>query len=235
MRPTKWIWGAVGVLSLWVGGLEAGERPRDAFPRPVRGSGNQQTAEAIAHAIAQAVPEQGYTVEIQYSAGVATLRGAVSNQDQKRRLVQAARGVGPVRDVITRLRLQAVSEAQTVAFHSVEPVETLRRAETVEPSAPNAFARPVPQQAFAAREGYQYDRSFMPNFAWPSFAPYPNYSAVQYPRCYAEHDWPYIGPFHPYPKPPLDWRKVSLNWFAGHWWLKFPQRPIIFRSLRYSY
>ncbi|QGJ69811.1 Hypothetical protein PBC10988_14980 [Planctomycetales bacterium 10988] len=66
-----------------------------------------------------------------------------------------------------------------------------------------------------------YDQPHMPNYAWPSYAPYPNYAAVGYPQTYSAAAWPYIGPFYPYPQVPLGWRKVSLEWDDGWWWLDF--------------
>jgi hypothetical protein len=64
----------------------------------------------------------------------------------------------------------------------------------------------------------------MPNYAWPSYAAYPNYAAVQYPTQYSPTAWPYIGPFYPYPQVPLGWRRVSLEWDDGWWWLDFDDR-----------
>jgi hypothetical protein len=61
----------------------------------------------------------------------------------------------------------------------------------------------------------------MPNYAWPSYAPYPNFSAVGYPTVYPWQAWPNIGPVHPYPEVPLDWRAVTLRWDDGLWWLDF--------------
>jgi hypothetical protein len=64
----------------------------------------------------------------------------------------------------------------------------------------------------------------MPNYAWPSYASYPNYAALQYPTQYSPTAWPYIGPFYPYPQVPLGWRRVSLEWDDGWWWLDFDER-----------
>ena len=66
----------------------------------------------------------------------------------------------------------------------------------------------------------------MPNYAWPSYASSPNYAAVQYPTQYSPTAWPYIGPFYPYPQVPLGWRRVSLEWDDGWWWLDFDERHI---------
>jgi hypothetical protein len=66
-----------------------------------------------------------------------------------------------------------------------------------------------------------YDHPSMPNYAWPSYASYPNYAALTYPRQYSPTAWPYIGPFYPYPQVPLGWRKVTLEWDDGWWFLDF--------------
>ncbi|HEX4149109.1 MAG TPA: BON domain-containing protein [Pirellulales bacterium] len=66
-----------------------------------------------------------------------------------------------------------------------------------------------------------YEQPRMPCYAWPSYAAYPNYAAVTYPRQYSPTAWPYIGPFYPYPQVPLGWRKVCLEWDDGWWWLDF--------------
>jgi hypothetical protein len=66
-----------------------------------------------------------------------------------------------------------------------------------------------------------YDNAAMPGYAWPSYAAYPNYAALTYPQQYSPTAWPYIGPFYPYPQVPLAWRKVSLEWDDGWWFLDF--------------
>lgn len=66
----------------------------------------------------------------------------------------------------------------------------------------------------------------MPNYAWPSYAASPNYAALQYPTQYSPTAWPYIGPFYPYPQVPLGWRRVSLEWDDGWWWLDFDERHV---------
>ena len=68
---------------------------------------------------------------------------------------------------------------------------------------------------------YRFDHPHMPGYAWPSYAAYPNYAAVTYPKQYSPTAWPYIGPFYPYPQVPLGWRKVTLEWKDGWWFLDF--------------
>lgn len=61
----------------------------------------------------------------------------------------------------------------------------------------------------------------LPEYAWPSYAEYPNYSQVSYPKNYEANAFPYVGPFYPYPEAPLGWRKVTMQWHDGYWWLDF--------------
>jgi hypothetical protein len=68
------------------------------------------------------------------------------------------------------------------------------------------------------------DQPHMPNYAWPSYAAYPNSAALTYPQQYSPTAWPFIGPFYPYPQVPLGWRKVALEWDDGWWFLDFYDR-----------
>lgn len=70
----------------------------------------------------------------------------------------------------------------------------------------------------------RYDHPTLPAHAWPSYASYPNYGALTYPQQYSASAWPYIGPFYPYPQVPLGWRKVTLEWDDGWWFLDFKSK-----------
>jgi hypothetical protein len=69
-----------------------------------------------------------------------------------------------------------------------------------------------------------YDLPNLPNHSWPTYAAYPNYAQVSYPKEYSASAWPYIGPFYPYPQVPLGWRQVQLEWDDGAWNLNFRPR-----------
>jgi hypothetical protein len=86
-----------------------------------------------------------------------------------------------------------------------------------------AMGGPMPGYAPGAHppQPAVYDQPYMPNYAWPSYAAYPNYAALTYPKQYSPTAWPYIGPFYPYPQVPLGWRKVTLEWDDGWWMLDF--------------
>lgn len=74
----------------------------------------------------------------------------------------------------------------------------------------------------------RYDHPQMPGYAWPSYAASPNYAAVTYPKQYSPTAWPYIGPFYPYPQVPLGWRKVTMEWDDGWWFLDFKDRRTMY-------
>ena len=82
------------------------------------------------------------------------------------------------------------------------------------------YEQAMPMGAPPAR----YDAPKMPGYAWPSYAAYPNYAALTYPQQYSPAAWPYIGPFYPYPQVPLGWRKVTMAWDDGWWFLDFKNR-----------
>jgi hypothetical protein len=93
------------------------------------------------------------------------------------------------------------------------------------PGGPEAVNTPRPMVGqpigAAAPAPMHYDNPQMPGYAWPSYAAYPNYAALTYPKQYSPTAWPYIGPFYPYPQVPLGWRKVTLEWDDGWWFLDF--------------
>ena len=84
--------------------------------------------------------------------------------------------------------------------------------------------QPVPMAPYNAVGAPRYDSPNLPNYAWPGYASHPNYAALTYPQQYSPSAWPYIGPFYPYPQVPLGWRKVSLEWDDGWWFLDFTDR-----------
>jgi hypothetical protein len=107
-----------------------------------------------------------------------------------------------------------------------QPVKVARLQPT---GRPGVSGPPLPMytaaNSYAGVAPARYDQPCMPNYAWPSYAAYPNYAAVTYPKQYSPTAWPYIGPFYPYPQVPLGWRKVTLEWDSGWWYLDFKDQP----------
>lgn len=136
--------------------------------------------------------------------------------------------------IATRIKMVSAEERRS---KPVQPVAAMR------PSAPaRNLGRPIPIAytqmgpapgapipAYVPGVGggvapVRCDQPNMPNYAWPSYASYPNYGALTYPRQYSPTAWPFIGPFYPYPQVPLGWRKVTLEWDDGWWMLDFCDR-----------
>jgi hypothetical protein len=73
----------------------------------------------------------------------------------------------------------------------------------------------------------------MPPYAWPTYAPYNNVSRVAYPEAYPYNAFPFIGPYYPFPKVPLGWRKVTLEWEDGYWWYGKQSTPNDYWRVRF--
>jgi hypothetical protein len=86
------------------------------------------------------------------------------------------------------------------------------------PKTMNSIPEPTPMQHMGQPGFTDVNPPRMPPYAWPTYAPYNNYSRVAYPEAYPAHAWPFIGPIHPFPKVPLGWRSVKLEWDDGYWW-----------------
>jgi hypothetical protein len=77
---------------------------------------------------------------------------------------------------------------------------------------------PMPLNGPGPGAGLALNSPTMPPYAWPTYAPYNNYSRVAYPNDYPQAAFPYIGPMYPFPKVPLGYRAIKLEWEDGHWW-----------------
>ena len=110
------------------------------------------------------------------------------------------------------------------AMNGAKPA-TLPQSPEAAAGVPGAPLPMYPQGVGGSPAPMRTDQPCMPNYAWPSYASYPNYAAVTYPKQYSPTAWPYIGPFYPYPQVPLGWRKVTLEWSDGWWFLDFKDEP----------
>lgn len=175
-------------------------------------SSNQQLASSIAARLRANANLRHYRVDVTVSEGVAELTGQVTDEGQRDEVlktVQAAPGVERVRDRLTLPPGRAVVNVQATA----PPVV----------AAPSGAMPPEPLPIFAAHGGRGMPDPHLqppplPPNAWPTYAPYNNYSRVAYPTQYPYESWPFIGPMYPFPKVPLGWRAVTLRWQDGYWW-----------------
>ncbi|MFP6665844.1 MAG: BON domain-containing protein, partial [Pirellulales bacterium] len=259
--------------------------PAGITTAPAAPRGATLTRAQIAQKIATVMKESGamkdYSLSINFSDGIATLRGTVASKSQMRTAMQIAQASPYVNKVVNQMGIkqpatssaaappQAVvalpkiltapkAPAATIKTVAAPPQSKRLRATSPSISAKQQLARPAsrpvpfaasqstgggqqprltpvsqpaansgaPAPAYIAGAGggiapATFDQPNLPGHAWPSYASYPNYGGLTYPKQYSPTAWPYIGPFYPYPQVPLGWRKVTLEWDDGWWMLDF--------------
>jgi len=216
------------------------------------GGTNQRVAEQIAQALA-ANRLSGLDIEVRYNGGKATLSGPVPHPQVAMIAHQVAASVPGVLQVDNRLQVVGMpgQPGQPQGFPGAGPQG---QGPNVMPVNHQMPGRPHPAMMAAGAMGgmaagamgmgpggmgpgagphahgsgnpshMAYDLPNLPNHSWPTYAAYPNYAQVSYPKEYSASAWPYIGPFYPYPQVPMGWRQVQLEWDDGAWNLNFRPR-----------
>lgn len=208
---------AAAVALGWGGVLPAQEPPRldGAALRP-SASFEQRVADSIADHLRQSGQLRHYNIDVTFQDGTAELSGVVADQAQREEALRIAQGV----PAVSRLRDRLVLAAD-------RPVRQVQASAPAQPEVPmprkadgNGARLPEPAPVFQAPIPSPYDLNppKMPPYAWPTYAPYDNYSRVAYPQDYPYNAWPFIGPNYPFPRVPLNWRSVKLTWEDGAWW-----------------
>jgi hypothetical protein len=210
------------VVGLGLASALPGQEPARFGPAPParpQVSANQRAADAIAEHLRQSGRLRHYRIDVVYQDGTAELSGTVTDQalrEEALRLVQGFPGVERVRDRLTLTGTNdrpRVQQAQAVVPPR-EPGPMPQRT----PAPPGPAVEPLPIYQAPPPGPYDVTQPRMPPYAWPTYAPYNNYSRVAYPTLYPYNAWPFVGPVYPFPKVPLGWRKVKLEWQDGCWW-----------------
>jgi hypothetical protein len=207
---------------------------------------NQEMADVIAGHLRESGRLRHYAINVTYQDGTAELSGQVADQAQRDVALQLVRSLPGVTEVRDRLALAdgpALLPTQAVDAPPAQPYvgPPPRREGPVPvpgapvpgvaiPGAPVAGmpvpgiglpGGPEPTPIFSAGPPLPNSATNpppLPPYAWPTYAPYNNYSRVAYPLLYPYQSWPFIGPMYPFPKVPLGWRSIKLTWEDGHWW-----------------
>jgi hypothetical protein len=209
-----------------------GLTPDQAVSTPSR---NQQLADAVADALRQSAQLRRYTIDVACRDGVVELTGLVQDQAQREEALRRVQGVPGVERVHDRLKL-ADGVRQVEEAPPPPPTPLPDAARKAEPAGPPLVGPPAPepQPIFQAPPSpYALSPPHMPPYAWPTYAPYNNFSRVAYPVAYPYNAWPYIGPCYPFPKVPLGWRSVKLEWDDGYWWFARTATKYDWWRLRY--
>jgi hypothetical protein len=239
VRSRKWLAAALGLSLISPGsGWAAGQAPSRGLPAAAAPTANQQTADAIAERLRQSPVLKNFTVTVSYARGVAEVNGEVVSMAQRDEALRIIGEFPIVRNVVDNLVV--VIPAQAATASQIPPAGLL----PVQASAPSALPLPpapnvppptpmpapgapaaggfapeaVPSFQAPAPAPYDLNPPKMPPYAWPNYAPYNNYSRVAYPTAYPYNAFPFIGPIYPFPKVPLGWRAVKLEWDDGYWW-----------------
>lgn len=212
---------------------------------------NQAMAEHIARTIGQ-YQINGMDVEVRFNNGLATLNGKVAHPQLKMFAQQIAMSVPGVQNVNNQISFGPPPGGmqQGGMPQGAMPQGAMQRGAMQQvayqqggpggpgpggfgpggpgPGGPGGMM--VPPGAGARAHGggtpshLAYDLPNLPEYSWPTYASYPNYASLSYPKEYSASAWPYVGPFYPYPQVPLGWRQVQMEWDDGSWNLNFNPR-----------
>jgi osmotically-inducible protein OsmY len=180
---------------------------------------------------------QNFNVQISVSGGTVWMKGFAADEAQQASILGIAQSIDGVGKIVNDMVIRKPASFQIASVTQV-PVPAPAFGVVTAPVAPqparvaqaSAMTVPVasaPTQMMATPSGIaqaRYEQPNLPAYAWPSYAAAPNYGQVNYPKQYSASAWPYIGPFYPYPQVPLGWRKVSLEWTDGWWFLDFESK-----------
>jgi hypothetical protein len=225
--------------------LQAGEPARSSLPvanylPALEINDPQKLADTIAAHLRQSGQLHHYRVDVTVRAGEVELTGTVADQPQHDEVLHLVQGVPGVARVIDHLTFTAASSIARVQAETPPvppppapekdksrlPAPMPENGGTPAPGSGSAPAtnghapssEPLPMFRGPMPSYYALNPPKMPPYAWPTYAPYNNFSRVGYPERYPYNAWPFIGPVFPFPKVPLGWRAVKLEWDDGVWW-----------------
>jgi hypothetical protein len=223
-------------------------------PAPIAGAhDNQEVADRIAQQLHQSANLRQYNIDISVKGGTVELIGNVGDakqREQAQKIAMSAPGVTNVVDKLTTGNIQRVSTTQELA--NLPPVSAPSPLPIQMPQVQQQIPMAVPPQmqlhpgvpptVFGEPQGAtdaqlgapnEMGTPPLPGYAWPTYAPYNNFSRVAYPEAYPACAWPFIGPFYPFPRVPPGWRSVKLEWQDGHWWFSKTATKYDYWHVRY--
>lgn len=224
MRKYQWMATTLALGSL-AGLAGAGEAPivRLSTTSAQLHLNNQTLADELAAAYKSSGQIHDYAVEIEADGGVVTLTGTVANDAQRASLLNLTRrfpGVVAVNDKV----VASTSEGLVVArFDAGDAPKPLPGGPVSEKTAAgfHPVLPPVPVTGFPGGVVPFTDAPAVPPYAWPAYSPYNNYASMAYQTQYPSGAWPFIGPPYPYPMIPAGWRRTTLSWHGGYWYMRF--------------
>jgi len=209
---------------------------RAAEPGPLQlpaASASQQLADQIADVLRQSAVIKRYSIDIGVWGSDVVLRGEVADQAQREEVLRLTQGVPGVARVLDELKLAGQytpvtpvqgkeSAAQPKGGPELPSAPPMQLPPPDRSGMPGASMGPMPEPLAVGRlpagAFSELNPPRMPPYAWPTYAPYNNFSRVATPLAYPWQAFPFIGPHYPFPKVPLGWRSVKLEFDDGYWW-----------------
>jgi hypothetical protein len=233
----RMIYPVAAAFGVWMNGAASAAEPMPKkLPElPVASTataaGNQELADRVANGLRLSGATRGSDVDVATQDGIVTLAGKVRSIEQADAMVRAAIRVPGVKRVNNEMKLGAITPVQALSpMPNSFPVAMNNPPMGAMPQM--IPSEPVPLSGPASPSVEPYG-PHMPPFAWPTYAPYPNASRVAYPEAYPYNAFPYIGPYYPFPKVPLGWRSVKLEWEDGHWYFGRVSTPHDYWRVRF--
>jgi len=225
----------VAVLSVWAGSSATAQEPSKLKLPTVSATpavtGNEALADACAAKLVKTGSSMDADIKITSNTGTITITGICKDDAQKKAILEDVRVVSGVKLVRDGLKVTKVTQTQAIGGPLAQPVPSALPPMTRGPLG-DPIVDPIP---VGPGGGFEMGAPPLPNHAWPTYAPYNNVSRVAYPTAYPHSAFPFIGPYYPFPKVPLGWRKVTLEWEDGHWWLGRKQAPVDYWRVRFGY
>lgn len=219
MTFRRFAWSALFGLSM------LGQSAYTAEPAPINlptGNINQTLADTVAGQLRQSSVLRHYNVTVNVRGTDVELQGTVTDAQQRDEALRLVQGVPGVARVIDHLSVtdqaRNVVRVQGPALPPNLPAPVPGGSEKKDGAKAAPLPEPIPMFRGNMPGFTEANPPRMPPYAWPTYAPYNNYSRVAYPEAYPWQSWPFIGPVYPFPKVPLGWRSVKLEWDDGHWW-----------------
>ncbi len=202
----------------WLSGSAHAEQPAPLPATVAVANPNQSLADNVASRLRAVNAADGADINISCQEGAVTLTGSAKDAAQRMGILKAVQGVDGV--VLIRNGIRVAGEVVQVQDTGVltAPVAPQPLVPQGGPPGSGPIVEPVPLGT-PGQFSPDMQAPNLPPHAWPTYAPYNNVSRVAYPTAYPYNAFPFIGPYYPFPKVPLGWRKVTLEWDDGHWYI----------------
>ena len=229
MRVRRFVWSTLLGLTVLSGRPALAGEPAPLAPLPAASaSQNQALADVVVGSLRTSGLLRNYRVDVAVQANVVELTGTVTDAAQRDEVLRLVQGIPAVERVVDRLRMTTQASGVVPAQGpdlQVKTAEPLAAPEVVPGPKPTLeaprgglIAEPVPIGRMPSPGFSELTPPRMPPYAWPNYAPHNNFSRVAAPLAYPAQAFPFIGPCYPFPKVPLGWRSVKLEWDDGYWW-----------------